>query len=231
MVCKHEQKSIVTTIMKKAILLGATGLIGSELIKLLLDDARYSHITSISRKEIGIQNPKLKQVTGDLFNMDSFAPEFQDGDDLFIAIGTTKAKTPDKTMYEKIDFGIPTAAAKLANENNIKNLCVVSSMGANSKSSIFYTKLKGRVEDFILDLNIDNVNIVRPSLLLGRSNEKRFGESFGAVVMKNLNFLIPKSSRAIQGLTVAKAMLILANQKNDKQVWMNDELLEMVSND
>jgi len=181
----------------------------------------------IGRKKLNIEHPKLKQVTGDLFEMGSFKSVFQDGDDLFIAIGTTRAKTPDKSLYEKIDFGIPASAAKLAEQCDFKTICVVSSMGANSNSPVFYSRLKGKMENYILNLDIDNIIVVRPSLLLGKRQETRTGESVGAFIMTHLDFLIPKKSKAIHGSKVAKVMISLANQKNNKSLWMNDELLNL----
>jgi uncharacterized protein YbjT (DUF2867 family) len=213
--------------MKKAILLGASGLIGGHILDLLLTDKRYDKVVAIGRKELQLANKKLKQVKGDLFNMSSFEAEFQDGDDLFIAIGTTQAKTPDKKKYEAIDYGIPVAAAELAVEKSIANVAVVSSMGADSKSKIFYSALKGKMENAISDLPIKNLNIVRPSLLLGDRNENRLGERMATFFMTNLSFLIPKKHKAIQGRDVAKAMIVLVNQEHEKIIWMNDELHEL----
>ncbi len=210
--------------MKKAVVLGASGLVGSKLLQLLLDDDRYDQVVTIGRKKLDLNHKKLKQVQGDLFNMNAFAAEFQDGDDLFIAIGTTRAKTPDKKQYEAIDYGIPVAAGKLAAEKGIKNVVVVSSMGANAKSSIFYTSLKGRMEDDLQKLDFENLNLVRPSLLLGDRDENRTGENISAFIMTRLDFIIPKKHKAISGQQVAKAMLTLANQPFIKHIWLNDEL-------
>jgi uncharacterized protein YbjT (DUF2867 family) len=210
--------------MKKAILLGASGLIGSHILKLLLADDRYGSVITIVRRELPIQHPKLKQAIGDLFDMPSFGVEFQGADDLFIAIGTTRAKTPDKKMYEAIDYGIPLAAAKMAAKYGIAHVAVVSSMGANAKSSIFYAALKGRMEDDIQRLGIKYLVIVRPSLLLGKRDESRTGERLAALFMTKLDFFIPAKHKAIQGSDVARAMLMLVNRKNQKTLWLNNEL-------
>ena len=156
--------------------------------------------------------------------METFEAEFQDGDDLFIAIGTTKAKTPDKKTYEAIDLGIPVAAAQVAAQANIKNVMVVSSMGANPSSSIFYSALKGKMEESIAKLGFKNLVIVRPSLLLGNRDERRIGERIGAFFMTSLDFMIPEKHKAITGQSVAKAMVTLANRTHSKNIWMNDEL-------
>lgn len=213
--------------MKKAIVLGASGLIGGHVLKLLLADDRYQQIVVIGRRELPISSDKLKQVTGDMFNMETFGAELQDGDDLFIAIGTTKAKTPDKKTYEAIDLGIPVAAAQIAAGGNVKNVIVVSSMGANPTSSIFYTALKGKMEELITKLGFENLVIVRPSLLLGNRDERRMGERLGALFMTTLDFIIPDKHKAIRGESVAKAMITLANRSHTKDIWMNNELHQL----
>ena len=215
--------------MKKAIILGGSGLVGQALLQLILADNRYNEIIAIGRKPLNIDNPKLKQVTGNLFEMDAFASEFQDGDDLYIAIGTTKAKTPDKKQYEKIDLGIPVAAVKLAERAGIENVCTVSSMGANPKSRIFYSRLKGKMEQLVLTAGIANNTIVRPSMLLGPRQEKRVGESIGKKLMTALDFIIPPKSKAIHVQTVARAMIALNNQQFSKPIWTNDELFKLAA--
>ena len=213
--------------MKKAIVIGASGLIGSHLLDSLLNDDRYSKVVTIGRRKLEKEHTKLSQATGDLFDMSAFAAEFQDGDDLFIAIGSTMAKTPDKKLYEKIDLGIPKAAAEMASSAGIKNACTVSSMGANTNSRVFYAGLKGRMEDAVLNTDIANNTIVRPSMLLGPRQEKRFGETVGKKLMVALDFMIPAKSKAIHVETVAKAMIALNNMTFSKPIWTNDELFDL----
>jgi len=213
--------------MKTAIVLGASGLIGGHVLSILLADNRFGKVICIGRRPLEIEHEKLEQLTGDLFEMESFKSAFQESTDLFVAIGTTRAKTPDKTLYEKIDLGIPVAAAKLSKTCGIKNIAVVSSMGADANSRVFYSSLKGKMEDAFLALSADNVNIVRPSLLLGDRNEDRAGESIGAFIMTKLDFLVPEKHKAIEGKTVAQAMVYLANQPHEKKIWLNNELKEL----
>lgn len=213
--------------MKKAIVLGGSGLIGTALLHLLLDDNRYGEIVSIGRKQLDMQHPKLKQVTGDLFQMESFSIEFQDGDDLFIAIGTTKAKTPNRDLYEKIDVGIPITATQLAKETGMKHVAIVSSANAKENSSIWYSAMKGRMENQVKALGLNHVVFVRPSLLLGNRKEKRAGERLATFVMTKLDFLIPKKQKAIPAKTVAKSMIVLCNEPFKKAIWTNDELFEL----
>jgi uncharacterized protein YbjT (DUF2867 family) len=215
--------------MKTALVLGASGLIGGHVLNLLLTDNRYSNVICIGRKPLNLAHEKLIQKTGDLFAIQDFKAEFEKADDLFIAIGTTKAKTPGKVLYKKIDLGIPVEAGKLAKQAGIKNVCAVSSMGANAKSNIFYSSLKGQMEEALLALNFENLNLLRPSLLLGERDEHRIGENIGAFVMTKLDFLIPTKHKAIQGKTVAKAMVALANLPNQKTIWLNQEIKEIAA--
>ncbi len=213
--------------MKTAILFGASGLIGGHILTLLLADKRYQKVICINRKALGNAHPKLVEFTGDLFNLKTFESAFAGVDDVFIAIGTTKAKTPDSEIYKKIDLGIPLAAGQLAKNAGAKNVCAVSSMGANAKSSVFYSALKGQMEDGLTEMNFENLNLVRPSLLLGDRSEHRLGEKGFAFFMTKLDFLIPEKYKAIKGETVAKAMVVLANKPHSKTVWSNEELKKL----
>ena len=215
----------ISTIMKTALVLGASGLVGGELLRILIDDNRYEKVRLIGRKPLSINHPKIEQHTGNLFELTQFEEQFINVDDLFIAIGTTRAKTPDKKQYEAIDFGIPVNAGKMAADAGIKNVCVVSSMGANPTSSIFYSALKGRMEAEMMGLPLPNLNIVRPSLLLGNRNEKRALEKLSMQLMTSMAFLIPKKHRAINAADVARAMVVLANTNHSKHIWSNWELM------
>lgn len=217
--------------MKTALILGASGLVGSELLKILLTDERYGKVRTLGRKKLAESNPKLAQFTGDLFQIENERVAFEGVDDLFIAIGTTRAKTPDKSTYEAIDYGIPTAAAQVAKAAGIKNVAVVSSMGANAKSSIFYSSLKGRMEEALQSANFDNLVILRPSLLLGKRNEKRAFEKVSMILMTALDVIIPAPYKAVPAVVIAKAMIHLANQKNTKPIWLNNELFALAKPD
>ena len=213
--------------MKTALILGASGLVGGHILDLLLADGRYSEVRILGRTKLEKTHAKLQQFTGDLLHLENLTVVFENVDDLFIAIGTTRAKTADKQMYAAIDFGIPVAAAKQAERAGIQNVCVVSSMGADPESRIFYSQLKGQMEDKIAELAIPNINFVRPSLLLGHRNESRTGEGVSAFLMTNLDFLIPNKYKAITGQTVAAAMVHLANTPHKKKIWLNPELFEL----
>lgn len=211
---------------KTAIILGATGLTGSIILNKLLDDERYSTIKLFSRKSIENNNPKIIEYIGNLFELEKFKKDFT-ADELFCCVGTTTKKTPDKVLYKKIDYGIPVAAAKLSVENSINTFLVVSSLGANPKSSVFYSRIKGEMEQAVLKENILNTYILRPSFILGNRKENRIGESVGKVVFSAFQFLLVgklKKYRAIEAATIAAAMIQIANTQSDLPIIESDKI-------
>ena len=198
---------------KTAILLGATGLTGDLLLHILLNDKRYGKVKLFSRMTSGVIHPKIEEHLGDLIHLETFKNDFK-ADEVFCCIGTTKAKTPDKELYKKIDFGIPTKAAQLCKENGIGTLIVISALGANSKSKIFYNRTKGEMEEAVLQLQIPKTHILQPSLISGKREEKRIGELLFKQLMKVANLVMAgplKKYKSIHPNDISKAMVWLAN--------------------
>ena len=211
---------------KTAIILGATGLTGNILLHKLLADDRYRQIKIFTRKPLRFENPKVTEILCDLLDVDSYKENFY-GDEIFCCIGTTTKKTPDKELYKKIDFGIPVSAAKLCKQNEIDTFIVMSSIGANTNSSIFYSRTKGEMEDTVLEQKIGNTFILRPSMIGGNRNESRVGEKVGSILMKVLNPLFIGSLRKyriIDAEIIANAMIELANNKIDNQIIESDKI-------
>ena len=211
---------------KTAIIIGATGLTGGILTKQLLEDPRYALVKLISRRPLGDTHEKLEEYIVDMKSLHSFKDLFK-GDELYCCIGTTKAKTPNEQAYRKIDFDIPVNAAKICKEMGLGTFLVISSMGANPKSKIFYSKLKGEMEAAVQKVGIKSTIIIRPSLIAGKRQERRFGEQLGKLVMNLLNpFLVGsfKVYRSIHPETIAKAMIWFANNPSKKQVYLSNEL-------
>src|SRR5699024_6655628 len=127
----------------------------------LLDDPNYGTIKLFSRRTIGIDSPKIKEYIIDLFELKKHQSKFS-GDVVFCCIGTTKAKTPNRDTYRKIDLGIPVDAAELAKTNGIETFLVISALVANSKSSVFYNRVKGEMEEMVLSKGIPNTYILKP---------------------------------------------------------------------
>jgi len=201
----------------KAVLAGASGLIGSELLTILLAHNEYDEVLVLVRKELAIQHKKLTQVVVDFENLDDYTGMIN-GHALFCCLGTTRKKTPDLVEYKKIDHDYPVKLAEIALKNGIQQYHLVSAMGASAKSTNFYSKFKGEVEAAITKVGLPCLHIYRPSLLTGNRKEHRTGEGIFTSIMKTINPLLVgslKNYRSIPATTVASAMF--------KQSLNNDE--------
>lgn len=217
--------------MKSAIVLGATGLTGGYLLNILLNDPKYDKVKVFSRSSVGFTHPKLEEHLVDLLKPEVFKDQFE-ADEVFCCIGTTKSKTPDKETYKKIDFGIPVTAAKFCREKNINTFLVISALGADANSRVFYNKVKGEMQHEVLEQGIPKTYIFQPSLIAGDRDEKRFFEKVAIKGMKVLNTILVgslKKYRSIQPETIAKAMHIAANAGYPKILIESDEIQALAS--
>jgi len=197
--------------MKTAIVIGSTGLIGSELVQHLQENPNYSMVILLNRRSSGVAHPKL---TERIINFD--APDLNGihGEDLFCAIGTTIRKAGSKEAQYKIDCEYPSTLAALLKAQGAKQFLLVSSIGADEQASNFYLKTKGQLEKNIRDLNFETTVIVRPSILLGKRKEFRLGEKIAIVLMQLLSPLMIgsfKKYKGVQAAKVASKMVELAN--------------------
>ena len=201
--------------MKTALIIGSSGLIGKQLLSLLLESRDYDKVIVFNRKEMALNHPKLVQQLIDFEDIPSYKNLIK-GDDFFCTIGTTIKKAGNKEAFRKVDFSYPKQFAEIAKTNNIKHFLIVSSLGADVNSSNFYLKTKGEIEQFIINSNIEIVSIFRPSILSGNRKEFRLGEKFGLMLMKVFSFLFIgnlKKYKPIASETVAQGMFAAA-QKN-----------------
>jgi uncharacterized protein YbjT (DUF2867 family) len=196
---------------KTAIILGATGLTGGLLLDDLLANPNYKNIKLFSRSSSEKSHPKIEEHLIDLFELKNHASQFN-GDVVFCCIGTTQANTPNKETYKKIDYGIPVNAAKLAKQNGIGTFIVISALGADPNSKVFYNKTKGEMEQDVLQQEISNTYILQPSLIGGNREEKRTGERIAQFFMGIFGFLVPKKYKIIEPETIAKTMQIIASE-------------------
>ncbi|RKR13113.1 uncharacterized protein YbjT (DUF2867 family) [Maribacter vaceletii] len=216
---------------KTAILLGATGLTGGILLHKLISDSRYETIKLFSRARIENLPNKVHQFIGDLIKLEDFKEDFT-ADEVYCCIGTTTKKTPNKLVYKQIDYGIPLAAAKLAKEKNIASFLVISAMGANKNSSVFYNKTKGEMEQGVLKQNIKNTFILRPSLIGGERKEHRLLEKIGLIIFKIIQPLFIgnlRKYRIINAESIAQAMLNLTNHISNADVIITSNDIEKLS--
>lgn len=200
-----------------AIVIGATGATGSELIKQLLEDSTYSKVKIFIRKEIALQHPKLEKYIVDFDNLHLWKTELT-GDVLFSALGTTLKQAGSKQNQYTVDYTYQYEVAKYASENGVKTYVLISSYGANSTSKIFYSKMKGELEEAIKKLPFETMHIFQPGILDRSATNDRFLESLSVKIIYFVNKLgMLKSQRPMPVSTLANAMrkvvLIQTNQK------------------
>ena len=210
-----------------AVVLGSTGLIGSQVLNQLLNDDAFTKVRVLVRRPLNITDPKLEVCITDFSNYTDYQTKLGKGDSIFCCIGTTNAKVKgDKALYRTIDFDIPVNAARFGKEAGFQQFLLVSAVGANSKSSIFYSRLKGEVEEVIETFHFKSFHVFRPSVLLGNRNEERMGESIGKVLFKVFSFLIPSKYKGIKDVDVAKAMIKAAKDgKEGMRVYYYEDML------
>ncbi|MBS7254806.1 NAD(P)H-binding protein [Flavobacterium branchiicola] len=169
----------------KALVIGATGATGDFLVDELLLDKYYTSVTIFVRKPTGKQNPKLTEHVIDFSNIEIYK-DLIVGDVFFSCLGTTLKAAGSKENQWKIDYEIPSAFASLARENGVSSVVLLSAYGASAQSSVFYSQIKGKLEDKIAQLNFEQYIIFRPGLLL-REGTDRFAEKISGSVLKGLN--------------------------------------------
>ena len=218
--------------MKTALIIGSTGLIGSQLLELLLESKEYVAVITFVKRDSGIQHPKLKQCIID-FDTPETCKDLVIVDDFFCAIGITIKNAGSQAEFRKVDFEYPKAFATIALQNNVKQFLMVSSLGANANSGNFYLKTKGEIQDFLRNCTFESVSVLQPSLLLGKRKDFRVGEKIGAFFMKLFSFLLIrnlKKYKPIQSEAVAKAMFNLAQKKHKGfQIILSDKLQEIAN--
>jgi len=212
--------------MKKAIVIGATGMVGTRLIQSLIENDDYSEIVSFVRRASRIRNAKLSEH---IINFDE--PEtwkkLVTGDVLFSTLGTTIAQAKTKEEQYKVDFTYQYIVAKIASENGVAHYVLVSSAGANSNSKVFYSKMKGELDDAVRSLPFKFISILRPGQMEGNRVNKRPTERIALSVMHAMNKLgILRRYRPILDKQVAKAMINAAS-KLKSETYTLDEVFEL----
>ncbi len=195
--------------MKVALIAGGTGLIGSQLLQQLLGSNRYHTVMALTRKELPEHSKlvSLKMNETSLENMDSTMRI----DDVFCCLGTTMAKARSKERFYEVDFTLPLLLAKNSLRLGAQQYLLVSALGANTKSPIYYNRVKGEIEEAIANIGFKTVHIFRPSLLLGPRDESRPGEDAAKFFYKVFGFMIPAKYKAIESIKIARAMLQYAS--------------------
>ncbi|WP_224247028.1 NAD(P)H-binding protein [Hyalangium gracile] len=206
---------------------GASGLVGGFLLEELLQSPQYREVCSLGRRALPRQHPKLSQRTVDFARLE--AESLPSADDAFCCLGTTIKKAGSQEAFRAVDHDAVLAFARAARKAGARRFLLVSALGANPRSRIFYNRVKGEAEEDLKAVGFESLVLLRPSLLLGERAESRPGERAAMVVTKALGPLLrPFSGRPIEARTVARAMLTLAREApGGTRVAMSGELHEL----
>lgn len=216
--------------MKTALIIGATGLVGSHIVKRLLDDERYKTVKVFVRKRSGFPHPKLEEHIVNFEQIELWKNNIR-GDELFSTMGTTIKTAGSKAAQYKVDFIYQYNFAKAAEVNGIESYLLVSSAGANVNSRNFYLRMKGELDEKVSELSFKQIYIFRPSILAGERHERRIGEKIGIPVVKFIANLIPplRKYRPIPAEIVAKSMVKAANSRNQSKstIYELDQIFQI----
>ncbi|MEM9836810.1 MAG: oxidoreductase [Bacteroidota bacterium] len=204
----------LTKSKKTAILVGSTGLVGSELLTQLIAHPAYDKIVTLTRRKSYQTSEKVQNVVVNFDDLARSKHHFK-GDDLFICLGTTRAKAGSAAAFRRVDYDYVVQSAQLAKEQGCKQCILVSSVGADQDSRLLYPRTKGEAEEAIKALDFWATHILQPSLLLGDRSEFRLGEHLGKVVFGWVDKVAGNrlgSYRPVEAEVVAKAMLAFAQR-------------------
>jgi uncharacterized protein YbjT (DUF2867 family) len=211
-----------------AVLLGAAGLVGSELLKLLLAEESCCQVTAIVRRPIQQMDKKLTVLIEEDFNQLADHVAVFRTDAVFCCLGTTIRTAGSQVAFSRVDLDYPLEAARLAASAGAGSYHLISSLGADASSRVFYSRVKGLAEQGISRSGIAHVSLYRPSLLLGERSEKRFGEGLAAGISRALPFVFSgplRRYRPIPAATVARAMVAVELGLADERVMADTSAL------
>jgi uncharacterized protein YbjT (DUF2867 family) len=211
--------------MKRAVVFGASGFVGSHLLSGLLNSSDYGQVTAVARRSLNITHPRLKTVIADYKSLAAGVKVGVKsdiaGDEVFLALGTTRANSPNEADYYRVDHDYPVLAARIAKEyGGAKSVFLVSAVDADPDSKFFYVRTKGDTERDVTALNFEHTNIFRPSMILGNRKERR--SLLEAALMKfwpALNPLLAWKGGKYRGMTgeeIARAMIEAAKKQTGK---------------
>lgn len=213
-----------------AVVFGATGMVGKELVYELLEGSEFLKVVAVVRNTLPIANGKLEQLKNDDYSQLSNYKEKLNADVYFCCIGTTIKKAGSQDAFRKVDYDIPVQVARLAQEFSISSLVIISSIGASATTSNFYLRTKGEMEQAVQEIFKGNLKIVQPSLLMGHRSEFRFGEKAATIVMKALGILMIgplKKYRGIYAWDVARAMIKSTSLPKETIILESDKLADL----
>ena len=192
---------------------GATGLVGRECLRLLLSDNGFNRVIVVTRRPLSpeVRSPKLETHVVDFEHLNEYDELFR-VDAILCALGTTIRQAGSRTRFRTVDYEYPLAFAKLGRRVGCRHFLVVSALGANPRSRVFYNRVKGELEDALRTLGYPRLTIVRPSLLLGPRAELRLGEEVAKRVTRWLGPLVPRAFKPVEARAVATTLVRAAQE-------------------
>ncbi|GGF86721.1 oxidoreductase [Paenibacillus abyssi] len=206
---------------KVAVVAGAAGLVGKELVQLLLQHPDYERVIALVRRKSGAEQGKLIELVVSFDRLEQEASGLMKGADVFCALGTTIKKAKSQEQFRRVDYVYPLQLGELGKREGVRSYSVITAMGANEQSRFFYSRVKGELETRLAALGLNTLHIFRPSLLLGDREEFRLGERIGGAAAKPLSFLLNgplRKYRAIEATTVAEAMVAAVQRESNPGV-------------
>jgi uncharacterized protein YbjT (DUF2867 family) len=221
-------------VTRAGVLLGASGLVGGHLLHLLAGDPSYSQITLLTRRRLALDGGKVREAVVDFERPETFRAHVA-GDDVFCCLGTTIKKAGSEDAFRKVDFEAPLAVAREARASGAGQFLIVTAVGANAKSRIFYNRVKGEVEEALGKLDFPRgLKVLHPSMIVGERSERRPAERIVMALMRSTRPLFVGGMaryRAIDAIDVARAMHNAAVQEAEKggvRVYEGESLFSLV---
>jgi uncharacterized protein YbjT (DUF2867 family) len=192
---------------RKVLLAGATGLVGGQILRALLADRTVSEVHALSRRALTVNHPKLQVHLVDFSRL----PELPRADEAYLALGTTIKVAGSQEAFRAVDLDANLALAKGAFAAGVRRIGLVSAMGANAQSSVFYNRVKGELEDALKAMDLTALVIAQPSLLLdhrdGLQQPPRLGERIAIPIARLLAPIVPGMYRPVHAKTVAQSLV------------------------
>jgi uncharacterized protein YbjT (DUF2867 family) len=216
---KHENKT--------ALLVGATGLVGNELLNCLLESPAYDQVRVFTRKPLGVHHPKIVEIEVDFERLHLYKEYFL-VNDVYCCLGTTIKKAGSQDAFKKVDYDYPLELATLAKESNVEKFLIITAMGSDDQSRLFYNRVKGEIEKALQKLGLHSLHIFRPSLLLGERKEFRVGEKMAILLSPLLSLAMVgplRKYKPIEARDVARAMCLVGQrERKGTHIYPSNEI-------